>query len=348
MQNTYETPGKMLFGTYPTPVQRVDPAVLGQGSAAKGLAELWVKRDDLTGATYGGNKVRKLEYLIADARARGATRLVTVGAVGSHHVLATTIYGRAAGFDVDAVLVPQPRTDHVVRNVRAGIGHGLCVYPASSYAAVPFVLAPLLLKRGSYFVMLGGSSTTGSMGYVDAARELALQVRSGELPEPDVIVVTLGSGGTAGGLVAGLEREGMRSRVLAVCVSHPWWFLAWMARRTARACLRRSGIDARSKAIDERLEVERRYIGEGYGFATEKGERATAIAARAGLMLDPTYTAKAFAAALDRIEMGRRGDAGGVANVLYWHTLSSAPIAPLLSSAPDEEALPPRVRRLLA
>jgi len=71
---------------------------------------------------YGGNKVRKLEYLLADARARGATRLVTIGAVGSHHVLATTLYGGREGFRVEAALVPQPRTEHVVEVVRAGWG----------------------------------------------------------------------------------------------------------------------------------------------------------------------------------------------------------------------------------
>jgi 1-aminocyclopropane-1-carboxylate deaminase/D-cysteine desulfhydrase-like pyridoxal-dependent ACC family enzyme len=104
---------RLSLGTYPTPVHELT-------QASRGGCSLWVKRDDLTGEAYGGNKVRKLEYLLADARARGATRLVTIGAVGSHHVLATTLYGRREGFAVEAALVPQPRTDHVVEVVRAG------------------------------------------------------------------------------------------------------------------------------------------------------------------------------------------------------------------------------------
>src|SRR5207237_1108817 len=135
---------------YPTPLERL-PLL------SRPVCDLWIKRDDRTALPYGGNKVRKLEHILADARARGATRL-------------------------------------------------------------------------------------GTLGDVDAARELAAQVRGGAMPEPDIVMVTLGSGGTAGGLAAGLEREGMRARVVGVCVSHPWWVLAWMARRIARGCLKRTGV----------------------------------------------------------------------------------------------------------
>src|SRR5262249_49424066 len=138
------------FGAYPTPLERVSSASVRSHSGC----EFWIKRDDLTASLYGGNKVRKLEPILADARARGARCLVTMGAVGSHHVLATTLYGRAAGFDVHAVLVPQPRNDHVVTNVRAGLAAGLHPHPVGSYAAVPFALAPLLAMRGAYFVPL--------------------------------------------------------------------------------------------------------------------------------------------------------------------------------------------------
>ena len=319
----------------PTRVELL-PTLSGPGSA------LWIKHDDASGLPYGGNKVRKLEHVLAEARARGARRLVTVGAVGSHHVLATTVYGRAAGFEVEAILVPQPRTAHVVANIRAGLGAGLHAIPAGSYAMVPFRVAPRLLARATYFVTLGGSSVTGSMGYVDAARELAGQVRAGELPEPDVVVVALGSGGTAAGLAAGLHLEGLRSRVVGVCVSQPAWFLGVMARSLARGCVRRAGGRVSARALSDRLESDGRYVGPGYGHATEKGQRALTVAAGVGITLDPTYTAKAFAAALDRVY------AGGARTVLYWHTLSSAPMAPLLAGAPTDEEIDPRVRRLLA
>ena len=116
----------MQIGVYPTPVQRL-PGALGPGR------DLWVKRDDLTSPRYGGNKVRKLERVLEDARARGVRKLVTVGAAGSHHVLATAIYAPDFGIEVEAVLVPQPRTMHVVDNLRA-ICARVRVWPASSFA----------------------------------------------------------------------------------------------------------------------------------------------------------------------------------------------------------------------
>ena len=325
------------LGTYPTAVQELT-------QASRGRCALWVKRDDRTAELYGGNKVRKLEYLLADARARGATRLVTIGAVGSHHVLATTLYGRQEGFAVEAALVPQPRTDHVVEVVRAGLGHGLRAMPAGGYLGVALRVAPRVLGRGAYFVMVGGSSAVGSLGYVDAARELARQVRAGEMPEPDVVVVALGSGGTVAGIAAGLELEGLRAEVVGVVVAEPASFVAFRARRLARACLRSAGGRGARGWLDRRLVIDRRWLGRGYGYPTEEGGRATEVAARAGLTLDPTYTAKAFAAALARVE-GLR-EAGSPETVLYWHTLSSAPVAPLLVGAPDEGAIDPGVRRL--
>jgi D-cysteine desulfhydrase len=177
------------------------------------------------------------------------------------------------------------------------------------------------------------------MGYFDAARELAAQVRAGELPAPDAIVVTLGSGGTVAGIVAGLAAEKLGTRVIAIAIAHPVWYLAFSARRLARACARRAEVDLGS--LDARLEVDGRYVGAGYGEPTEDGERAKNDAASSGLVLDATYTAKALAAALDVVRGGR------YRNVLYWHTLSSAPLAPLLAGAPIEADLPTNVARLL-
>jgi 1-aminocyclopropane-1-carboxylate deaminase/D-cysteine desulfhydrase-like pyridoxal-dependent ACC family enzyme len=329
---------RVALGAYPTPAHELAP--LGR----KGCA-LWVKRDDLTAPLYGGNKVRKLEYILADAKARGATRLVTIGAVGSHHVLATVLYGRREGFAVDAALVPQPANPHVVETLRAGLGHGLGAIPAGGYVGVALRLLPRVLRRDTAFVTVGGSSLVGSLGYVDAARELAAQVERGEVPEPDVVVVALGSGGTVAGLAAGLEACGLKTKVLGVVVADPSWAVAWRARRLARACLRATGARAPRGWLDARLAIDFGWLGAGYGHATDAGARATDAIARcdAGFTLDPTYTAKTFAAALARVEAWQ----GENKVVLYWHTLSSAPYAPLLEGAPGEDAIDPRVRALL-
>jgi 1-aminocyclopropane-1-carboxylate deaminase/D-cysteine desulfhydrase-like pyridoxal-dependent ACC family enzyme len=331
----------IAFGRYPTPVQRV-AALSSPG------CELWIKRDDRTHEVYGGNKVRKLEPILSEASARGATRVVTVGAAGSHHVLATAYFGRLAGLGVEAVLVPQPRTEHVAQMLRAGLALGLQPFPAGSWSGVPLAVARRR-AHGAWFIPVGGSSVAGSMAYAEAARELAAQVRAGELPEPDVCVVALGSGGTAAGLAAGLQAEGLATRVVGVCVADPPWLVALAARWLARACARRirergndlpGGRDA--FRVGDRLAVDGRFLGAGYACPIDAGAEATALAREhAGIELDSTYTAKAFASALWHVR-ARRAE-----RVLYWHTLSSAPMEPLLEGAPPEGSLHPSLRALL-
>jgi len=317
---------------YPTPVQRAE-------GLSRPSSELWIKRDDLTHDLYGGNKVRKLDGILEGIRERRVRRVVTVGAAGSHHVLATTVFGRGAGLEVEAVLVPQPRTDHVVEVLRASLGQGLRAFPVGSWAGAPMAIARRIAS-GAHFIPVGGSNVAGSMGYVQAARELAAQVRAGELPEPDVCVVALGSGGTAGGLAAGLEAAGLRTLVVGACVSVPPWALRLGSRRLARACMRRAGVT--SPVVPERLTADVRFLGAGYGHATSEGAEAARDALEhTGLTLDPTYTAKAFACALWHVRARR------AAHVLYWHTLSSAPMAPLLQGAPVEAALDARLRALV-
>ncbi len=303
-------------------------------------SDLWIKRDDRTHEVYGGNKVRKLEYLLADARAAGATRLVTVGAVGSHHVLATTYFGGQAGLTVEAVLVPQPSTPHVLEVLRAGIGLGLRTFPVNSWSAVPFVFAGRI-AAGAWPITIGGSSVSGSMGYVHAARELAAQVRAGDLPEPDVCVVALGSGGTAAGLAAGFAAEGLKTRVVGACVSSPPWAVRRVSLLLGAACARRLGLPAGLASMAGRLAMDARFLGAGYGYASPACGDAAAVARDvAGLTLDPTYTEKAFASALWHVRARR------CRRVLYWHTLSSAPMGPLLQSAPALSEIDPALRGL--
>jgi 1-aminocyclopropane-1-carboxylate deaminase/D-cysteine desulfhydrase-like pyridoxal-dependent ACC family enzyme len=321
----------LQLGRFPTPVTAAT-ALSRPGS------DLWVKRDDKTHDTYGGNKVRKLEFLLAQALAHGAKRVVTIGAAGSHHVLATTYFGKQVGLGVEAVLVPQPVTDHVLEVLRADVRLGLRAFPVSSWSGVPLAFARRV-AAGSWPITVGGSNVTGSMAYVRAARELAEQVRAGELPEPDVCVVALGSGGTAAGLAAGFAAVGLKTRVVGACVSTPPWALRLLSSSLASACARRAGASAIE--MRGRLTIDKRFLGRGYGCATSAGDDATAIAPEAGLTLDPTYTAKAFACALWHVR-GRQAR-----NVLYWHTLSSAPMAPLLDGAPALGALDPSLRRLV-
>jgi 1-aminocyclopropane-1-carboxylate deaminase/D-cysteine desulfhydrase-like pyridoxal-dependent ACC family enzyme len=321
------------LGTYPTAVQPLN-------SLSAPGCELWVKRDDQTHSQYGGNKVRKLEHLLAAARRKGARRLLTIGAAGSHHVLATAVHGRNAGFEVAAVLVPQPLSPGVIETLRAAIGVGLTVYPASTYAQVPVAIARAL-RRGDYVIPAGGSNVTGSLGYVDAAAELADQIHSGAMPQPDAIVVALGSGGTVAGLLAGAAQLGLQSTIVGVHVVHPWVTSRLFTVALAKATCRRVGCNASVRQLSAALETESSMLGEGYGHSTPAALNALQRAADVGLILDTTYTAKTFAHVLALVQCKR------YRRILYWHTLSGAPMPPLLDNAPSEDDVLAELRVLL-
>jgi hypothetical protein len=159
----------MALGRYPTPVERQEVAA----------GELWVKRDDLTSPRYGGNKVRKLERVLQRVRALGVRRIVTVGAAGSHHALATALYARDFGIDVEAVLVPQQYTPHVAENLRV-IASLARIFPATSFAHAAAIIVDRV-ACSSYYVPAGGSTRDSSVAYADAAAELLAQVDRGEL-----------------------------------------------------------------------------------------------------------------------------------------------------------------------
>lgn len=300
--------GKVDLGAWPTQVVRLE------------AAGLWVKRDDIASDVYGGNKVRKLELLLGAARAAGRSRLLTLGAVGSHQVVATTVLGVREGFTVDAVLVSQPASLHAETNVRVALALGLRAHACPAWSLVPAYLAPHL-GRDAYFIPLGGSNVVGSLAFAQAAHEVAAQVKAGELAEPDLVVVAMGSGGTAAGLAVGFEQAGMKTRVLGVAVAPPTPVLRHLSRRLAQKTAAAAGLGvAAGLRAAKRVEVDGGWIGRGYGHATDEGRRATEVASRFGITLDPTYTAKAFACALTRRER----------DVLFWHTLSTASHEPLL------------------
>jgi 1-aminocyclopropane-1-carboxylate deaminase/D-cysteine desulfhydrase-like pyridoxal-dependent ACC family enzyme len=320
--------------TYPTPV--VECAALSGAQV-----RLWVKNDGMTHPIYGGNKVRKMSYLVREAQAHGARRILTFGAAGSHHVLTTALFARAHGLGAAAVVLPQPTTSHVTDTLRASVGQGVELYPVRSAFEVPWALLRGW-KRGDYVVPPGGSSVIGTLGYVDAVDELVSQIRGNVLPEPDLIVTAVGSGGTCAGLLAGVALHGLKTSLLGVLVVSNPLARQFILRLALQALALRSPDDGREVQA-RRLELTSRYVGPGYGGPTPEARDAVFVAKeQLGLALDMTYTAKAFAAVQDAIQGGR------YRNILYWHTLSSPSLAPLLAGAPSLAALPANVRRLLA
>jgi 1-aminocyclopropane-1-carboxylate deaminase/D-cysteine desulfhydrase-like pyridoxal-dependent ACC family enzyme len=272
-------------------------------------AELWIKRDDRTAARYGGNKVRKLEYLIGEAFARETDTLVTGGAAGSHHALATAIFGAEQGFSVHVVSMPQRYSAHVEEQLRAVLAAGAEVHPVRSPAlllpTMTAVAARLRMRRRRPFVIpAGGSNVAGTLGHVEAGLELARQIEAGVFPEPDAVVVALGSGGTTAGLAVGLAAAGVTARVIGVRVVPRTLVnatsLGSLIGRTVRHL----------RELDERfpdvaavarshLVLDHEEYGAGYGEPSSTGQNATRLAHDlGGIELEPTYTAKAFASVL--------------------------------------------------
>jgi 1-aminocyclopropane-1-carboxylate deaminase/D-cysteine desulfhydrase-like pyridoxal-dependent ACC family enzyme len=310
---------------------------------AEGTA-LWIKRDDLTGERYGGNKVRKLEFLLAEARRRGAERLITVGAAGSHHALATTAYGTALGFRVTLVLFPQPLTPHVreVLLLDHALGAELRWAPRMELIPLALLAARAAHRRERTLVVpAGGSDEVGTLGYVSAGLELAEQVEQGAVPRPSTVHVAAGTMGTAVGLATGLAIAELPVRVVANRVASRLVANSRGMRRLLRRTLKhleQAGADAPSAGqVLARLELRHDQLGPGYGRGTDAGARARARLAAAGLALDPTYTAKAAAGWLAEAERS-------LGTHLFWHTLSATlPRGP----AVDPDSLPEPFRRYL-
>ena len=329
----------------PTPVQR-----LAQLERIADGASLWCKRDDLSGAIYGGNKPRKLELLLGAARARGRRRVLTFGGLGTHHGLATAACGRTAGIAATLVLVPQPVTPHVQRTLLLlhALGADLRLASGSAEAAaIGMVTLARYALRGEPAALIpaGGTSLLGALAYLNAGLELVEQVRAGVMPEPAAVFVALGSGGTTAGLLAGLRLGGLSSRVVAVRVNDVLPPSQGRLLRLARACLRRFAPDAAVRLTAADLTLELRYLGPGYGAATPEAEAALRqLAETEGIQLETTYTAKCLAAFLD----SARDPATRGRPLLFWNTFSAIEPAIPGSILPGPDALPVPFRRFFA
>ncbi len=327
----------------PSPVRRL---------IASPTHELWLKDDGQICQAYGGNKPRKLVHLLDDARRRGAKRLVTTGAVGSHHVLATGLLGKRIGLPTTAIALPRAYSPHAEQTTLRTLEAGVELIALGSPLDLGH-LATRLVRRGDYWIPPGGSNGLGAIGYLEATQELERQILEHRIPEPDVIVVALGSGGTAAGLLAGLASTGLRSHLVAVSVLRlP--MARTLIEAMARAALRRIHRPS-SPDFSSILTIDSEWIGKGYGHATAAGELAMAEAASLGLVLESTYTGKAFASALARlrgssgrgnvsIHSGMRArDPTEPRRILFWSTFSAVSLSTTTDSA---VTLPPAFSRL--
>lgn len=293
---------RVRLATLPTPLQ---PA--GRLSEQLRGPRIFIKRDDATGLALGGNKSRKLEYLVADALQRGATHLLTTGAVQSNHVRQTAAAAAAVGLAGELVLVGDSDADlqgnYLLDRLLGGRTH--IIAPGSDPGAKMDELAAELTDAGHrpYVIPGGGSNAVGALGYVSAMLELTYQLWQDDIHATHLYHAT-GSCGTQAGIVLGAALHGAGFLVQGIAVSG---VAADKQRRTAELIAQTAdllGVPNPTTAAD--LHVDDSQVGPGYGLATPECLEAIELLAHAeGILLDPVYTAKAFAGLIADVRAGR-------------------------------------------
>jgi len=313
MEDAPRPPAKVSLAHLPTSLDRADRlgAAIGLGAG-----QLWIKRDDCTGLAGGGNKARKLEYLCAEAVAQGCDTLVTGGARQSNHVRMTAAAANKLGLGCTVVLAsgrsPNDADGNLLLDRLLGpeiVWAGELNYYDLEAAIVDAGDRLAREGRRPYVVPIGGASTTGTMGYAEAADEIRVQL--GATAGGALVVVADGSGGTHAGLVAGFGRH---ETVLGVDVGARPDLEESVPSRAAEV--------ARAAGLPEpegHVMIDHDHIGPGYGAPTAACREALDLAARLeGLILDPVYTGKALAALITRVRSGRAGADGSP--VVFVHT----------------------------
>ena len=300
---------RLRFAHLPTPVE-----AMPRLSATLGGPRFLIKRDDLTGLALGGNKTRKLEFLLAEAQANGARTLITAGAVQSNHCRQTA--AAAAHFGLDCILVlagkpPSRPSGNLLLDQFFG-AEIVWAAPQERDAALKRAFNDAWSEgRRPYLIPYGGSNPTGAVAYVYALEELLKQD-----VEPDWIVFPSSSGGTQAGLALGARRFGFKGKVLGISVDQPARALqesvAALATQTSERFWKVISF------IPQDILVNADYLGGGYGVMGLPEREAILMFARyEGLLLDPVYTGKAAAGLIDLV---RRGFFKHEETVLFWHT----------------------------
>lgn len=319
-----DPPARLSLAQLPTPVERA--AWLDQGSA-----QVWIKRDDATSELYGGGKVRKLEWVLANPPFDGDEPVLSVGGVGSHHLLALALFLRRQERTLHALTFTQTLTPHVRTNLAALVSTGARLWNVSSRLRLPWAWLAYHVwrrpERKAVTMPAGASTPLGCLGFVVAGLELAAQIDAGLLPAPRTIFITAGSAGSSAGLALGLALAGRSTRLHLVSSVERWAFNRLMYRRMLgmahRAMVRHglreehaaggaTGLLARGGV---RWQIDFSSVGGGYGVPTEAASRAMQDAGAHGLRLETTYTAKCIAG-MRRALAARPVDGP----VLFWNT----------------------------
>ncbi len=334
------------LGEFPTPVQRCN--TLGKQI---GIDNLYIKRDDLTGKVYGGNKVRKLEFLLGDVLRNRKKEVLTFGAAGSNHALATAVYARQSGLKSISMLVHQPNAHYVRANLLMSYRIGAELHlipnrPSFPWQANPPVIYQMIRHRlisGQFprVIPLGGSSPAGAAGFVNAAFEIKGQILRGEIPEPDLVYVACGSMGTAAGLILGFKAAMCKARVVAIRVNNHSIVnskrLVNLIRGTNELLSSLDSSFPRINVKEKDLDIRHDFFGRQYALCTEEASKAMAIAEKYGeIKLEGTYTGKAMAGIVEDAKEASLKEKV----VLFWNTYNSRDYSEAIRDI-DYHRLPP-------
>jgi 1-aminocyclopropane-1-carboxylate deaminase/D-cysteine desulfhydrase-like pyridoxal-dependent ACC family enzyme len=331
------------LGDFPTAVQKMEK--LGE---IINCNDLWVKRDDLSSPKMGGNKVRIMEFLLAQMKATGKKVAISPGALGSNQILASAIYGNQLGLKIVGIFFKQCQTDYMCKHMLIDQSMGVEFVHVKNPYFVPLVILWQWLRNfnfrkfeGPFYIPTFGSSAVCSLGYFNAMLELKQQIDAGEMPEPDYIFVTVGTGGTVAGIEIGARVLGLKSQVVGVRITD---YIACNERLVASIVnrgvklLRKAGADIPPLKIKgSQINMIHDFFGGEYARITEE-----ALAARKQLKeaeditLDTTYTAKTMAAMIDFI---RNKEVTGK-TILFWHTYNTRDLEPFIADTADPKQLP--------
>ncbi|MBD3255534.1 MAG: pyridoxal-phosphate dependent enzyme [Candidatus Lokiarchaeota archaeon] len=295
--------------------------------------EIYIKRDDLNHPVYGGNKLRKFEFIFGDAIEKEKKGIVTMGGVGTNHGIACAIIANDLGLNCDLFLFPQPLTWHVQRSLLLYDYFGAKLHLGKNDITTLFKFLFFgLFHPRTYLMLPGGSplfgmgSSLGTVGFINAIYELKSQIADGSVPEPDAIFIASGSTGTAAGLAAGCKLAGLKTKVHIVAVYGSLVSNPKAVKKNANKAL--DYLRKQDKSIP-RINIEEGdfefiegYLGSDYGIKTIKGQKAVDLVYEKegkdkGFILETTYTGKAMAAMFDYLKENNSK------KVLFWNTYNS-------------------------
>ena len=311
---------KRSIASLPTPISQHE-VILDAGARL-----ITVKHDDQTSSIYGGNKIRKLEYILRRATDRGARRVATFGAVGSNHALATAIHAKELGLGCTCFLAHQARNPNIPKTLNMLLQLGAEIVKWGGSVDRLALYRRYLQGRKTWVIPLGGTCWLGAVGFVNAGLELAAQIESGELDIPDRIYIANGTMGSVAGLAIGLGIADLPTEIHAVRVADNRFVkrevLERLMTKTATILNRLDpsiGIDPTPQS---RIVWRDEFYAGGYAAIDEATTSAVQFAKEnLGLSLDTTYTGKAMAALLSDLETDRSDTSN-----LFWNTYNSQTI----------------------